>query len=250
MEPLLGGTFRVGSVKGITIRLHFLFVLLCLLALLHGGDTVGSMLLLLVLFGSAFLHELGHCFGARAVGGEAYEVVLAPVGGFTRMRVPSTAKCELVSVAAGPATNLALALAGAFGLLVAGIDMPLDRAIAVAFGQEAAALHRELLLQLTMINALLFVGNVLPIYPLDGARLLRSMLWPLLGWRRASVAAAATSITIAALVAAAAILLEEGILLLLAALALWLSWRALRQARAASPPVEADDLMPHERGPG
>src|SRR5690606_34233879 len=67
VEPVLAGTFRVGSVKGITIRIHFLFVLLCLLVLLQGGDTAGSAMLLGVLFGSVFLHELGHCFGARAV---------------------------------------------------------------------------------------------------------------------------------------------------------------------------------------
>lgn len=249
MEPMLAGTFRVGSLKGITIRIHFLFVLLCLLVLLQGGDTVGSALLLLVLFGSVFLHELGHCFGARAVGGEAHELVLWPLGGFTRMRIPRTAKGEFVSMGAGPATNLALALAGAFGLLVAGLDMPFDRALAVAFGQEAAALHRELLLQITVTNTLLFGCNVIPTYPLDGGRLLRSMLWPLLGWRRASIAAGVTAVAVATLLAGVAILLREGILLLLAAVALWLSWRELQQARAARPPA-AEDLMAHESEAG
>src|SRR5690606_14348702 len=80
-------------------------------------DVRAEVIFQLVLFGSVFLHELGHCVGARYVEGEALEIILWPLGGLSRMRTPNTAKAEFLSTAAGPAVNFALALVAFFGLL-------------------------------------------------------------------------------------------------------------------------------------
>jgi Zn-dependent protease len=61
-----------------------------------------------LLFVSVLLHELGHCFGARAVDGDANDVLLWPLGGLAFAEVPHTPRAHFITTAAGPAVNLLL----------------------------------------------------------------------------------------------------------------------------------------------
>ncbi len=68
----LNGSFRVGRLFGITIRVHILFVIWIAFRLISGGGNwQAHAALLALLFGTVLIHELGHCFGARSVGGNA-----------------------------------------------------------------------------------------------------------------------------------------------------------------------------------
>src|SRR5207244_2083241 len=60
------------------------------------------------LFVAILLHELGHCFAARWMEGEANEVLLWPLGGLARVDVPHTPRANFITAAAGPAVNLGL----------------------------------------------------------------------------------------------------------------------------------------------
>ena len=62
-------------------------------------------------FASVLLHEFGHCFGARAVDGDATEVLLWPLGGLANTEVPHTPRANFITTAAGPAVNVVLCLA-------------------------------------------------------------------------------------------------------------------------------------------
>ncbi len=63
-----------------------------------------------LLFLTVLLHELGHCFAARQVGGEASEVLLWPLGGLAACDVPHQPRAHFLTAAAGPAVNLLICL--------------------------------------------------------------------------------------------------------------------------------------------
>jgi Zn-dependent protease/predicted transcriptional regulator len=116
----------------------------------------------LVFFASVLLHELAHSWMAVARGVEVENITLFLFGGATKADLEtSEPNDELVIALVGPLTSLALA-AGFWG-------------VAVAFGSGTvggfAAGH------LGWINLALGVFNMVPGFPLDGGRVLRSVVW-------------------------------------------------------------------------
>lgn len=242
----------MASLLGIEVRVHFLFVVWIALTLAHAADVLAVLELHLLLFGSILLHELGHCLGCRAMGGEAPGIVLYPFGGASLLRTPRTPKAELISVAAGPAVNLLLALLGlggavALGALGPALEHPLG---ALGLSDEAAGrigwLER-VALGLCAINALLFAFNVIPAWPMDGGRLLRGALWPLLGWRQATVLTTVLALVLSAGFAALAALLPMPFLFLVAAFVAFASWGELQRALAAA---DGPPRVPEPSWPG
>jgi Zn-dependent protease/CBS domain-containing protein len=117
------------------------------------------------LFLSVILHELSHALTARRFGIEMRGITLFIFGGVAEMtNEPPHPKAELWIAAAGPIASFAIALA-AFGLTVlattAGLAVPVVRVLGF----------------LAYINVTLAVFNLIPAFPLDGGRILRSILW-------------------------------------------------------------------------
>jgi Zn-dependent protease/CBS domain-containing protein len=118
----------------------------------------------LLFFGSILFHELAHAFAARREKIEVLEIVLHPFGGLARLRhEPETPRAEFRIAAAGPAASFLLAIV--FAVLAAASN---------SFGTDALTAFFLLLLA---GNVLLAVFNLFPGYPLDGGRVLRSILW-------------------------------------------------------------------------
>jgi Zn-dependent protease len=119
-----------------------------------------------LLYASVLVHELSHCVVARAFKLAVRRILLYPLGGFSEIEQepPTPAREFLVSVA-GPLTSLALAACG-FGL-----NLALD----------PAGIPRVLIDQLILANLLVGVFNLLPGLPLDGGRILRSVVWKITG---------------------------------------------------------------------
>src|SRR5262249_10605656 len=84
------------------------------------GAWVDACVFMLLLFFAVLLHEFGHCFAARGVGGEATDVLLWPLGGLANVEVPHRAGPPFLVAAAGPATNVLLALLCVLALLCLG----------------------------------------------------------------------------------------------------------------------------------
>ncbi len=197
--PRRSGTLQLGVISGIPVRVHFSFLLLVLLVGLWGASSGQpawfAVLYLGLIFACVVLHELGHALMARRYGVQTEEIVLTPIGGLARLdRMPSGV-AELMIAIAGPLVNLALA---ALLLVVGlGLDLPLDPTI-----QEGpAALYGLLLLS----NLALFAFNLLPAFPMDGGRILRSLLSLMVGDDEATRFAALLGQMIAALLALLAI---------------------------------------------
>src|SRR5208282_3140551 len=131
----------------------------------------------LALFGIVLLHEFGHALACRQVGGTADRILLWPLGGVAYVNPPPRPGATLWSLAAGPLVNVALLLPlGALGgryLLEELQGLPGPQS-------DIAALITAVL----SINIGLLIFNILPIYPLDGGQILRSLLWFVMGRAR------------------------------------------------------------------
>lgn len=183
----LGGSLKIGRLFGITIRLHMLFVIwVGYNVLIAGDDWTDTLRFYLLLFGVVLCHEFGHCFGARIVGGHADNILLWPLGGLAYAEAPPRPWPQFVTLAAGPLVNFIFALlSGAVFLLLVYYEN--------WFGTPAPAYLETAwdrwLSTFFILNVVLFCFNLLPIFPLDGGQLLRTILWPFMGVHRATILA-------------------------------------------------------------
>lgn len=175
---------QLGSLFGIRIRLHPLFLGAALLCFILG---VGLEFLLVCLI--VILHEIAHGLTGRLLGLKIGEIELYPFGGVARFaeQLELEPYIERRLAWSGPAVNLALA----------GLGMIAH----VRTGREPA-----LLLFFIQANLTLGIFNLLPALPLDGGRLLRAYLTPRHGFRRATETAALSGQILAGLLCGAGLI--------------------------------------------
>ncbi|NIO76564.1 MAG: hypothetical protein GTN69_11940 [Armatimonadetes bacterium] len=184
---------RLGTIMGIPIRLDYSwFIIFGLVALsLSFGFFPAALpkmpvyhyLLLglvttLLFFGSVLLHELAHSYVAIRRGLPVSSITLFIFGGISALEEePKSPRVELQMAIIGPLTSLVLAVV--FFL--------------IAWGSAAQKSHVwATATQLWWINAFVGVFNLLPAFPLDGGRVLRSIVWQVTGsLRKATLAASA-----------------------------------------------------------
>jgi Zn-dependent protease len=133
----------------------------------------------LSLFAIVLLHEFGHSLACRQVGGKADQIILWPLGSGLRCAA-ATARATLWSIAAGPLVNVVL-------FPVLSVLVLLSQALGWPVRMPNAC---KLLQSVWFINTGLLVFNLLPIYPLDGGQILRSLLWFVVGPARSLMATA------------------------------------------------------------
>lgn len=190
-------SLNLGRLAGIRVRLHVLFILWVgfeLLRSLAHGSVLAILAITVLLFGVVLLHELGHCFGARAVGGDADEILLWPLGGLAMVRTPMRPGPALITTAAGPAVNLILCLLTLFAMTILGsASSVLWNPLGEGFGFPADSPRgwgpEDWLTTFWVINYSMLLFNLLPTFPLDGGRLLQGFLWYRQGYRRATLIA-------------------------------------------------------------
>ncbi len=189
----MGSSFSIGRIAGIRIGINYTWLLAFFLitwSLAQGffpAEAPGldvsvywfiSAIAALLLFGSVLVHELAHSLVARARGMPVEEITLFIFGGVSNISgEPKKAGDELVMAGVGPLTSLVLA--AVFWLLW------------MAAGASRTALS-AVLFYLATINLLLAVFNILPGFPLDGGRVLRSIIWGITGNVRRATDIAAT----------------------------------------------------------
>lgn len=117
------------------------------------------------LFVSVVLHELAHALVARRYGMRIRGITLFIFGGVAELdSEPPSPVAEFVVAIAGPLASLGISV-GCLGLAAVGTSV------------EAAAAPVRVLFYLAVINLMLVVFNMIPAFPLDGGRVLRSALW-------------------------------------------------------------------------
>lgn len=186
-----GWSFEVGRIFGIPVRIHFTFLLMLLFVGFNtSGGTMGSLLDLEgviftgLVFGCVLLHELGHSVLARRYGIAVDNITLLPIGGVAAMRsMPQSAKVEFLIAIAGPAVSVGLGLI--FAVAARQVYGP---AVWHVLGRSGSGM--PLLIELATINFTLTAFNLVPAFPMDGGRVLRSLLWSRQGFARATHVAA------------------------------------------------------------
>lgn len=189
----MNGAFRIATLFGIPIKIHWTFVLL-LLWVVYVSQTgieewswkplARTGLLVATLFVCVILHELGHALTARRYGIRTRNILLLPIGGLAVLdRLPEKPMQELLVALAGPLVNFALALIflpillilQPYGLTELAYALLHPERSNVFLDFQASAIERFLFF-MVMIN--LFVGafNLLPVFPMDGGRILRALL--------------------------------------------------------------------------
>lgn len=171
-------SFRLFRVAGIDIGIHYSWVLIFILitwSLAQGflpGRYPGwdmttywitGVIAALLLFVSVLLHELAHSLVAKSRGLPVSSITLFVFGGVSNLQEePSKASVEFSMAIVGPVTSL----------VIAGICWGLLQTLSAQNSPVGATLY-----YLALINALLAGFNILPAFPLDGGRVLRSILW-------------------------------------------------------------------------
>src|SRR5579862_4833732 len=180
---LTSGAIRLFRVAGIDVFLHWSWFVVAIFEINDRAGTYSSIgwniAEYLALFLIVMTHEFGHSLACRQVGGSANRIVLWPLGGVAFVNPPPRPGATLWSIAAGPLVNVAL-LPVFLGLVT------LSRSLGWPDAQPDAYAFLQALLY---IDAGLLIFNVLPIYPLDGGQILRSLLWFVLGRARSLMAA-------------------------------------------------------------
>jgi len=237
--PTKQGSIHLFRLFGIDVYLHWAWFL-AVLYFVNGArgytSTAWSLLECLALFLIVLMHEFGHQLACRQVGGQTHDIILWPLGGVAYVSPPQRPGAQLWSIAAGPLVNVDL-----FPILTA--------AVFVARSINLGANGYFFVLALWYINTVLLVFNLLPIYPLDGGQILRSLLWFIFG--RARSLMIATVIGFLGIIAFIPVLIWANQLwdYLLAGFALLNCWGGLRQARVllrvASAPRRAGFACPN-----
>jgi Zn-dependent protease len=176
--------FRIGRILGIELRVHpswFVIValvmwMLAVVALPADFPELGTPVRLAMagavtglFFASLLAHELGHSTVAMARGIPVHRITFFMFGGMAQTSRDSRSPAEEFLIAiAGPLVSFLLAIVG-FGVWW----------VAATNGWGAAVTGSAA--YIGALNLILAVFNLLPGFPMDGGRILRSILWAVTG---------------------------------------------------------------------
>ena len=178
----MGNSFQIGKIAGISIRIDYTwFVVFALVALSLGGryfpqaypgwppmtHWVMGIITALIFFSSVLAHELAHSLVSKARGVPVHSITLFIFGGVARISdEPKSPGSEFLMALAGPATSVGIGVIfGAIYLATKNSRTPLTALAAL----------------LSYINLVVAVFNLIPGFPLDGGRILRSIVWKITG---------------------------------------------------------------------
>lgn len=223
--PTKQGSIHLFRLFGIDVYLHwawFFAVWYFVYGARGNTSTTWSVLECLALFAIVLVHEFGHQLACRSVGGKTHDIILWPLGGVAYVSPPQRPGAQLWSIAAGPLVNVVL-----FPVFTAVLFL----ARSAGWGETMPDAW-YFVLTLWYINTGLLLFNMLPIYPLDGGQILRSLLWFVFG--RARSLMIATVIGLVGIVAFIPFLIMANQMwyYLLAGFAVLNCWGGLMQARA------------------
>src|SRR5271157_5634778 len=211
MPSLSQGSIHLFRISGVDLYLHWSWFLVAIYEIQgrkgRYSSVTWSILEYLALFMIVLMHEFGHAMACRQVGGTANRILLWPFGGVAYVDPPQRPGATLWSIAA----------------------FIISRSLGWAHSMPDAYHFVRAILA---IDIVLLLFNILPIYPLDGGQILRSLLWFPLGRAR--------SLMVATVVGMVGIVGLFGLALLtrslwtgaIAVFMLMICWGGLRQAQA------------------
>jgi Zn-dependent protease len=226
--PSRAGSIHLFCFAGIDVFLHWSWFLVAAFEISGRTRTYSSItwnvLEYLALFAIVMVHEYGHALACRQVGGTANRIVLWPLGGVAYVDPPPRPGATLWSIAAGPLVNVVLLpLLSLLGIL----------SRSSGWAATMPNVH-PLLRTVWFINFGLLIFNMLPIFPLDGGQIFRSLLWFVLGRARSLMVASIVGFVGVAGLIVLALWVHSVWFGVLSLFILMNCWRGLQQARVLS----------------
>jgi len=221
--------FKLGTFFGIGLYVHWTFALLIAyvtyVTWASGASPVMvafTIVQLLTVFACVTLHEYGHALAARRYDVETHDITLLPIGGVARLkRIPQIPIQEFVIAVAGPAVNVVIAALLLILIFATGQGWLFEILYDVMSGTiapEAFETTRQTIdqvfetptligfaLSIFTINVILVLFNMIPAFPMDGGRVLRSLLAMVVPYVSATRWAQRIGVVCAILMAAAAL---------------------------------------------
>ena len=180
---MLGWSINLFRVFGIQLAVHASFLLLLGYVGYEGwveGQLPGmlwSVALIVAFFICVLLHELGHSLTARRYGVRVPRILLLPIGGMAQFdRIPRKPSQELLITIAGPAVNF---------LIAALLFLAVWRGLINTEDVPKYSVN-NLIDELWFWNLVMGIFNLLPIFPMDGGRILRATLATQMPYLRAT----------------------------------------------------------------
>ena len=171
------GSIRLFKIFDISINIHITFFLLLLLVIPYG---VRWVFLVIGVFFFVTVHELCHSLTAKYFGITVREITLLPIGGISSMtKMPEKPIQEFLISIAGPLSNI---------VIIAVFFFPLKYLLGpdTLFHPLSTQTWPLAIAYLYWINLMLAGFNLLPAFPMDGGRVLRSLLAARIGYQKAT----------------------------------------------------------------
>jgi Zn-dependent protease len=227
---LWGPSFRLYTLFGIAVRLHWTFPGLFLIVLLHTWP-IGEPLLGLALGGAIaliiLLHEYGHAVMANKLGAGSHDIILSFFGGAALCGEGRNAWEDVLIAFAGPMVNLVL-----IGALLTPIALDETSAIDASLFNPFAAWGASFWVWLFKANLILTAFNLLlPLYPLDGGRIVTGVIAARTGRSRALMFTTVLAFALATILIGVGVYTGNILLILICLLLLWDAARIRRLAK-------------------
>lgn len=178
-------SLRIAKVFGIDIEIHLTFFLL--LAFFFIAMGFNGLALIIGVFFFVTIHELCHSLAASYFGIKVKRITLLPIGGIASMsEVPTKPYQELIISLAGPLSNMIIVIVFYYPLYLLLGREQLMYPLLVMAGRAPYAGQFNVIAHIYWINLVLAVFNIIPAFPMDGGRVLRSLLAYKLGYREAT----------------------------------------------------------------
>ena len=170
------GSIRLFSIFGISIYIHVTFLVLPVLFFVNAG--LKGVFLVFFVFSCVTVHELFHSLTAKRFGIRVGNITLFPIGGVASISAyPEKPSQEFLISLAGPAFNI---------IFAAVLFYPLYRILGPDLFKPSLDTWRGTIAYAFWVNPSLAFFNLLPAFPMDGGRILRSFLARRMSLRKAT----------------------------------------------------------------
>jgi Zn-dependent protease len=167
-------SINAGRLFGIKFSIHVTFFLLLAYVFFSDikegfGQAGLSVLFVCAIFACVVIHELSHSLVARRFGREPKSIMLLPIGGVATIDMMPTKPSQEIAISiVGPVTNIVIAIV---------IGLIFRSSVAAALDENARHTTSQLfIINFIWVNVALAIFNLIPALPMDGGRILRSIL--------------------------------------------------------------------------
>ena len=172
-------SFPAGTWFATRIRVSVFFPLMVLIIAMRVQDAYLGLMIGSILFTLLLLHEFAHIFAARLTGGYGEEILIWPLGGLAFCHPGYSFRSRLLTPAAGPLFHSAFCLmlllptfqTGLLGEVLNPFKMDWHGEL-----RQTQSFATQMAVIAFSINWILLLLNLIPVYPLDGGRVLQTLL--------------------------------------------------------------------------